>query len=355
MSAANGTATNTHLIGSMDQANHPPISVAIIGATGLVGRTMLEVLEASDMPISELLLAGSDQSAGKQLLFRGDSITLETVQAVWTKRPQVALFSAGGSVSLAWAPKFAEVGTTVVDNSSAWRMDANCPLVVPEVNGHAIQPQHRIIANPNCTTMQLVMALKPLHDHFQIIRGVVSTYQSITGTGKAAVNQLELERSGTAVEQPIYPHPIDLNCIPHCDTFGDNGYTREEMKVWNETKKILEDDAIAMVCTAVRVPVMGGHSESVYLEFEKEFELDAVRSILAAFPGVVVEDEPMSNVYPMPLNAHGRDEVFVGRIRRDLANPRGLHLWIVADNLRKGAATNTVQIASYLQRTGRWS
>lgn len=335
--------------------NGAGLRIAVIGATGLVGRTMLDVLEELEFPIAELLPAGSAASVGKRVHCAGRDWEVTSVEAVLEHPPHVALFSAGGDVSKTWAPRFAAAGTTVIDNSSAWRMDPNCPLVVPEVNGHAIRPEHRIIANPNCTTMQLVMALKPLHDAFRIRRGVVSTYQSITGTGKAAIAQLEAERSGVPPEAPVYPHPIDLNCLPHCDVFGENGYTREEMKVWNETKKILDDDAVAMTCTAVRVPVMGGHSESVFLEFERDFELDDVRARLAAFPGVVVQDHPASNLYPMPRNAAGKNDVFVGRIRRDLANPRGLHLWIVADNLRKGAATNTVQIAQFLHDAGRWT
>jgi aspartate-semialdehyde dehydrogenase len=331
------------------------LRLAVIGATGLVGRTMLEVLDELQLPVDELLLAGSPKSAGKQVEFQGTTWTVKTVEEVLDARPQVALFSAGGDVSKTWAPRFAEAGTTVIDNSSAWRMDPDCPLVVPEVNGQAIGDHHRIIANPNCTTMQLVMALKPLHDAYRIQRGVVSTYQSITGTGKAAIAQLEAERAGAAPDASVYPHPIDLNCLPHCDVFGENGYTREEMKVWNETQKILGDESVQVTCTAVRVPVMGGHSESVYLEFEREFELDDVRRLLSDFPGIVVQDDPAKNVYPMPRNAAGKNEVFVGRIRRDLANSKGLHLWIVADNLRKGAATNTVQIAQYLLDHGRWS
>ena len=331
------------------------LKLAVIGATGLVGRTMLEVMEELALPVDELLPAGSERSAGDEVEFQGRKWTVKTVDEVLAARPQVALFSAGGDVSKKWAPEFAKAGTTVIDNSSAWRMDPACPLVVPEVNGDAIGPDNRIIANPNCTTMQLVMALKPLHDAYRIQRGVVSTYQSITGTGKAAIVQLEAERAGEAVDSPVYPHPIDLNCLPHCDVFGDNGYTREEMKVWNETKKILSDEEVHMSCTAVRVPVMGGHSESVYLEFEQPFELHDVREKLASFPGVVVQDEPAHNRYPMPRTAAGKNDVFVGRIRRDLANDRGLHLWIVADNLRKGAATNTVQIAQYLLDQGRWA
>ena len=270
-------------------------------------------------------------------------------------KQHVALFSAGGEVSEQWVPQFADAGITVIDNSSTWRMDEDCPLVVPEVNGDHIRPHHRIIANPNCTTMQLVMAMKPLHDRYRIKRGIVSTYQSITGTGKAAVVQLEEERRGETPSAPVYPHPIDLNCIPHCDVFVEDGYTKEELKVWNETKKILGDDSVDMTCTAVRVPVQGGHSESVYLELERDFELSDVHQVLSDFPGVVVVDDPSSNAYPMPRMAHGKDEVFVGRIRRDLGHPNGLHLWVVADNLRKGAATNTVQIARYLLDQGSWS
>ncbi|MBO74020.1 MAG: aspartate-semialdehyde dehydrogenase [Flavobacteriales bacterium] len=331
------------------------MKLALIGATGLVGRTMLEVMEELALPVDELLPAASGESVGKEVEFQGRKWMIQSVEDVLAARPQVALFSAGGDVSKRWAPEFAKAGTTVVDNSSAWRMDSNCPLVVPEVNGDAIGSADRIIANPNCTTMQLVMVLKPLHEAYRIQRGVVSTYQSITGTGKAAIVQLESERAGAPVEAPVYPHPIDLNCLPHCDVFGDNGYTREEMKVWNETKKILGDEEVHMSCTAVRVPVMGGHSESVYLEFERSFELQHVRQKLADFPGVVVVDEPAQNQYPMPRTAEGKNDVFVGRIRRDLANERGLHLWIVADNLRKGAATNTVQIAQYLHEQGRWA
>ena len=331
------------------------LKLAVIGVSGLVGRMMLEVIEELALPVDKLLPADSEQSAGKKVGFQGREWTLQTVEDVLAECPHLALFSAGVDVSRRYAPQFANAGTTVIDNSSAWRMDPDCPLVVPEVNGDTIGPDNRIIANPNCTTMQLVMALKPLHDAFCIQRGVVSTYQSITGTGKAAIVQLESERAGEPVEAPVYPHPIDLNCLPHCDVFGDNGYTREEMKVWNETKKILGDEDVHMTCTAVRVPVMGGHSESVYLEFEHPFALHEVRQKLADFPGVVVQDEPAHNRYPMPLTAVGKNEVFVGRIRRDLVNERGLHLWVVADNLRKGAATNTVQIAQYLLERGRWA
>lgn len=339
---------------SIDQTKQGPIDVAIIGATGLVGQTMLKVLEELDFPVRTLLPAGSERSVGKEVMFQGEPHRVISVADALRSAPHVALFSAGGSVSLEWAPQFAKQGCTVVDNSSAFRMDASCPLVVPEVNGSEIKSHHRIIANPNCTTMQLVMALKPLHDAFLIERGIVSTYQSITGTGQAAMAQLEAERAGHKGEA-VYPHPIDMNVIPHCDVFEENGYTREEMKVWNETKKILRDDAVQMSCTAVRVPVLGGHSESVYLEFARDFELDEVFQLLRDFDGVEVVDDPANNQYPMPLHAAGKNEVFVGRIRKDMGHPRGLHLWIVADNLRKGAATNTVQIARYLWNQGRWS
>tara|TARA_B110000285_G_C15097952_1_gene603227 strand:+ start:392 stop:1426 length:1035 start_codon:yes stop_codon:yes gene_type:complete len=328
--------------------------VAVIGATGLVGGTMLKVLEELSFPVRTLLPVGSERSVGKEVVFQGESHRVIGMEDSLRAAPQLALFSAGGSVSLEWAPRFAAQGCTVIDNSSAWRMDPKCPLVVPEVNGLDIAPHHLIIANPNCTTMQLVMALKPLHDAFTIERGIVSTYQSITGTGQAAMAQLQAERAGKTATG-VYPHPIDMNVIPHCDVFEENGYTREEMKVWNETKKILDDDTVHMTCTAVRVPVMGGHSESVYLELARDFEMDDVFQLLRDFDGVEVIDDPANNVYPMPLQAAGKNEVFVGRIRRDLAHDRGLHLWIVADNLRKGAATNTVQIAEYLWKQGRWT
>jgi aspartate-semialdehyde dehydrogenase len=330
------------------------LRLAVVGATGMVGETMLKVLEERQFPLVDWLPVASPKSAGKPLTLQGMERKVVTLEDAVEWGADVALFSAGGGTSKDWAPKFAAKGTTVIDNSSAWRMDPACPLVVPEVNGHAIGKDHLIIGNPNCTTMQLVMALKPLHDRWRVVRGIVSTYQSITGTGVAAVAQLEAERNGEEPRARVYPHPIDMNCLPHCDVFEDGGYTKEELKVWNETKKILEDPEVAMTCTAVRVPVVGGHSESVYVELAEPFELADVRAALAAFPGVVVEDEPAENRYPMPRMAAGRDEVFVGRLRRDLAHPRGLHLWIVADNLRKGAATNTVQIAEYLHRTGRW-
>ena len=331
------------------------LKVCIVGATGLVGRTMLQVLEEHAFPMSQLLPVGSPRSVGKSVLYGGESHEVISIEDAIIAKPHVALFSAGGEVSEKWAPQFADAGITVIDNSSAWRMDEDCPLVVSEVNGDHIRPHHSIIANPNCTTMQLVMALKPLHDHYRIKRGIVSTYQSITGTGKAAIVQLEEERKGETPSAPVYPHPIDLNCIPHCDVFVEEGYTKEELKVWNETKKILGDDSVDITCTAVRVPVLGGHSESVYLELERDFELSDVHQVLSDFPGIEVVDDPSSNAYPMPRKAHGKDEVFVGRIRRDLGHPNGLHLWIVADNLRKGAATNTVQIVRFLLDQGRWS
>jgi len=320
----------------------------------MVGRTILKVMEEHDFPVSTLLPVASAKSVGSTVKFNGEKVAVVSIEDALAARPHVALFSAGGSLSLEWAPRFAEAGITVVDNSSAWRMSDEHKLVVPEVNGDVLDEEDLVIANPNCTTMQLVMCLKPLHDRWRIRRGVVNTYQSVTGTGQAAVAQLEAERRGD-LGTGVYPHPIDQNCLPHCDTFQENGYTREEMKVWNETKKILGDEDVHMTCTAVRVPVMGGHSESVYLEFEHPFELHQVRQTLADFPGVVVQDEPAHNRYPMPLTAVGKNEVFVGRIRRDLVNERGLHLWVVADNLRKGAATNTVQIAQYLLERGRWA
>jgi aspartate-semialdehyde dehydrogenase len=320
----------------------------------MVGRTMLSVLEARNFPVATLLPVASARSVGSTVTFRGEEVEVVSIEDALAQKPHVALFSAGGDLSLEWAPRFAEVGTTVVDNSSAWRMSEDHKLVVPEVNGEVIGDGDLVIANPNCTTMQLVMCLKPLHDRWKIERGVVNTYQSVTGTGQAAVAQLEAERRGEE-GTGVYPHPIDKNCLPHCDTFQENGYTREEMKVHHETKKIMGDDRIQLSCTAVRVPVVGGHSEAVYVEFAKDYEMDAVREALAGFPGVVLEDSPEDLVYPMPRNAHGKDEVFVGRLRRDLGNPKGLHLWIVADNLRKGAATNTVQIAEHLHKAGRWS
>ena len=329
------------------------LNVAVVGATGMVGRTMLKALEQREFPVEQLIPVASEKSVGSTVSFNGNQVEVVSMETALDMNAHVALFSAGGSTSLKWAPEFAKRGTTVIDNSSAFRMNPDHKLIIPEVNGNIVSSDDMIIANPNCTTMQLLMALKPLHDNFTVIRGVVNTYQSVTGTGAAAVAQLESERAGEDAEM-VYPHKIDMNCLPHCDEFLDNGYTREEMKVHFETKKIMGDDSIDLSCTAVRVPVAGGHSEAVFVELEKEFTLGEVRDALSAFPGVVVEDDPQKNVYPMPLNSEGRDEVCVGRIRRDLSNPMGLHLWVVSDNLRKGAATNTIQIAEHLNSTGRW-
>ena len=330
------------------------LRVAIIGATGLVGRTMLRTMEERGFPVEELIAVASERSVGKKISFASGEVEVIGLEEAVASKPDIALFSAGGETSLEWAPKFASAGITVVDNSSAWRMHKDYKLIVPEVNGDTLSTDDLIIANPNCTTMQLVMVLKPLHDNYQIRRGVVSTYQSVSGTGQAAVTQMEDERAGRTPSEQVYPHPIDKNCLPHCDTFQENGYTREEMKVHHETKKIMGDDSISLSCTAVRVPVVVGHGESVFLEFERDFDMDDVRYILSEFPGVILQDDPDSFNYPMPITAQGKDDVFVGRLRRDLSNPRGLHLWIVSDNLRKGAATNTIQIAEYLNSQGRW-
>jgi aspartate-semialdehyde dehydrogenase len=326
------------------------MKVAVVGATGLVGGVMLKVLEERAFPVDELLAVASDRSAGRTVRFRGAEVPVIGMEAAIAARPDIALFSAGGGTSLEWAPRFAEVGCTVIDNSSAWRMFADKKLVVPEVNGQVLGADDRIIANPNCSTIQLVMTLAPLHKAFGVQRVIVSTYQAVTGTGMKAVQQLENERKGVDGDL-AYPFRIEGNVIPRCDAFTDNGYTKEEMKLVNETKKIL-DPSIRVTATAVRVPVTGGHSESVNIEFAKEFELEEVRRILAASPGITLADEPEKDVYPMPLHANGRDEVFVGRIRRDETQPRTLNLWIVADNLRKGAATNAVQIAELLVRAG---
>ncbi len=326
------------------------MKVAVVGATGLVGGVMLKVLEERRFPVDELLAVASERSAGKAVRFRGKDVPVVGMEAAIAARPDIALFSAGGSTSLEWAPRFAEVGCTVVDNSSAWRMFPDKKLVVPEVNGEVLTADDRIIANPNCSTIQLVMALAPLHKAFGVERVIVSTYQAVTGTGQRAVAQLENERKGISGDM-AYPFPIDRNVIPRCDVFIENGYTKEEMKLVNETKKIL-DPAIRVTATAVRVPVTGGHSEAVNIELAREFELEEVRRLLREAPGVVVLDDPAKDEYPMPLIAHDRDAVFVGRIRRDETQPRTLNLWIVADNLRKGAATNAVQIAELLVAKG---
>jgi len=311
---------------------------------------MLKVLEEREFPVGELLPVASDRSAGKAVRFRSKDVPVLTMGQAVAERPALALFSAGGATSLEWAPRFAEVGCTVIDNSSAWRMHPDKKLVVPEINGHALTTADRIIANPNCSTIQMVMALAPLHAVYGVQRVVVSTYQSVTGTGQKAVGQMENERKGVEGEM-AYPFRIDRNVIPRCDVFTENGYTKEEMKLVNETKKIL-DPAIRVTATAVRVPVTGGHSEAVNVEFAREFDLDEVRDLLARAPGVVVMDDPGADRYPMPLIANGRDEVFVGRLRRDGTQPRTLNMWIVADNLRKGAATNAVQIAELLLKEG---
>lgn len=323
------------------------MKLAIVGATGLVGQEILEVLEERNFEFDELLPVASARSVGKQIEFKGKGYTVISMEEAVSKQPDIAIFSAGGSTSLEWAPKFAEAGCIVVDNSSAWRMSPEHKLVVPEINAENLRIDDRIIANPNCSTIQMVMALAPLHKKYKIKRLVISTYQSVTGTGKAAVDQLMKERDGEVADN-VYPHKIDMNALPHIDVFMDNGYTKEEMKMVNETKKILGDDHLAITATAVRLPVMGGHSESVNVEFHKDFDLDEVRKLLDSTPGVVVEDDVDNNVYPMPINAHKKDEVFVGRLRRDESLPNALNMWIVADNLRKGAATNAVQIAEFL-------
>jgi aspartate-semialdehyde dehydrogenase len=323
------------------------MKLAIVGATGLVGGEILEVLEERNFQYDELILVASERSAGKQIEYKGAKHTVIGLADAVAKKPDIAIFSAGGGTSLEWAPKFAEVGTIVIDNSSAWRMNPNNKLIVPEINAHELTIDHRVIANPNCSTIQMVVPLKPLHEKYKIKRIVVSTYQSVTGTGKAAVDQLNDERAGRDGNK-VYPHPIDMNVLPHIDVFLDNGYTKEEMKMVNETKKIFSDDAIQVTATTVRLPVMGGHSESVNVEFENEFDLDEVKKLISNAEGVILQDDVANNIYPMPLNAHKKDEVFVGRLRRDESQPKTLNMWVVADNLRKGAATNAVQIAEYM-------
>jgi len=326
------------------------MKIAVVGATGLVGGEILKVLEERNFPVTELLAVASERSIGKEVTFKGKQIKVIGFEEAIASKPEIAIFSAGGSTSLALAPKFAEAGITVIDNSSAWRMDPTKKLVVPEINAGELTKEDKIIANPNCSTIQMVVVLNPLHKKYKIKRVVVSTYQSVTGTGKAAVDQLFSERIGDYSNEKVYPHQIDLNVLPHIDVFLDNGYTKEEMKMTNETKKIMGDDSIAVTATAVRIPTIGGHSEAVNIEFENEFELDEVRQILSEAEGVIIQDDPKNAIYPMPLTAHGKDETFVGRIRRDESQPKTLNLWIVADNLRKGAATNTVQIAEFLAK-----
>lgn len=324
------------------------MKIAVVGATGLVGGQMLKVLAEFDLPITELYPVASARSIGKKIAFKGKDYAVIGLETAVELKPDIAIFSAGGDTSLEWAPKFAEAGITVIDNSSAWRMDPTKKLVVPEINAKDLTKEDKIIANPNCSTIQMVLALAPLHDKYQIKRVVVSTYQSVTGTGKAAVDQLMGERAGDKDVEKAYAHEIDLNVIPHIDVFQENGYTKEEMKMINETKKILKDDTVLVTATTVRLPVMGGHAESINIEFVNDFDLAEVRSILENSKGIIVQDDPANNVYPMPKFAHNKNEVFVGRLRRDESQANTLNMWNVADNLRKGAATNAVQIAEYL-------
>ncbi|MBR9854820.1 MAG: aspartate-semialdehyde dehydrogenase [Algicola sp.] len=323
------------------------MKVAVVGATGMVGEVMLKVLEERNFPITELLLVASERSVGKKLTYKNEEHTIIGLSDAVTARPDIAILSAGGDTSLEWAPKFAEVGTTVIDNSSAWRMDPSKKLVVPEINASALTVDDKIIANPNCSTIQMVLALDPLHRKYKMKRVVVSTYQSVSGTGVKAVEQMENEAAGIEGEM-AYPYPINRNALPHCDVFLENGYTKEEMKLAREPQKILDDRTFSVTATAVRIPTAGGHSESVNVEFHNDFDLAEVRKLLSETPGIVVQDNPETNTYPMPVFANGKDDVFVGRIRRDETQPNTLNMWIVADNLRKGAATNAVQIAEYL-------
>lgn len=327
------------------------MKVAVVGATGLVGQVMLKALEERKFPVTTIYPVASEKSVGKEVDFFNKKHKVIGIPESIDKRPALAIFSAGGQTSLQWAPEYAKAGTTVIDNSSAWRMDKTKKLIVPEINGQILTAEDKIIANPNCSTIQMVLALAPLHKKYRIKRVVVSTYQSVTGTGVKAVRQLENERAGIQDEM-AYPHRIDKNCLPHCDVFLDNGYTKEEMKMVNETRKIFNDDSIQVTATAVRVPVVGGHSEAVNIEFENDYSLDDVRNLLSDTPGIIVQDDPSKNIYPMPCDAEGKDEVFVGRIRRDESREKCLNIWIVSDNLRKGAATNAIQIAEYLVENG---
>ena len=323
------------------------MKVAIVGATGMVGNVMLNVLAERNFPVTELIPVASERSAGKKIAYNGTNYSVVNLATAVAMKPAIALFSAGGETSLEWAPKFAEVGTTVIDNSSAWRMHENHKLVVPEINGDVLTVDDKIIANPNCSTIQLVMALAPLHKKYTMKRVVISTYQSVSGTGVKAVNQLDNEEAGIDGEM-AYPHKIGRNALPHCDVFLVNGYTKEEMKLVKEPKKILRDDSFSVTATAVRIPTAGGHSEAVNVQFENDFDLTEVREVLSETDGIIVQDDVSNNIYPMPITAHNKDEVFVGRIRRDESQENTLNLWIVSDNLRKGAATNTIQIAEYL-------
>ena len=323
------------------------MKVAVVGVTGMVGQIMIQVLTERQFPITELIPVASKKSVGKKITFNDKVYTVVDLESAVAMHPDIALFSAGGDTSLEWAPKFAAVGTTVIDNSSAWRMDLDKKLIVPEINANQLTKADKIIANPNCSTIQMVMALAPLHEKYKIKRIVVSTYQSISGTGVKAIKQLENELAGIDGEM-AYPHPIHQNALPHCDVFEENGYTKEEMKLVRETQKILNDSTIAVTATAVRIPTAGGHSEAVNVEFENDYVLNDIKHLLEQTPGITVQDNLETNTYPMPITAHGKDDVFVGRIRRDGSQPNTLNLWIVSDNLRKGAATNTVQIAEYL-------
>ena len=323
------------------------MKIAVVGATGMVGNVMLQVLEERNFPVTELLLVASPRSVGKTMSFKGNQHTIIGMQEAIAAKPDIAIFSAGGSTSLEWAPKFAEAGITVIDNSSAWRMDPTKKLIVPEINASQLSPEDKIIANPNCSTIQMVMALAPLHRKYTMRRVVVSTYQSVSGTGVKAVRQLENEIAGTSGEM-AYPYPIHKNALPHCDVFEANGYTKEEMKLAREPQKILDDRTFSVTATAVRIPTAGGHSEAVNVEFRNDFDLAEVRQLLHNTPGITLQDNPDTNTYPMPIYANGKDDVFVGRIRRDETQPNSLNMWIVSDNLRKGAATNAVQIAEYM-------
>ena len=323
------------------------MKIAVVGATGMVGTIMMKLLEERNFPVSELIPVASERSVGKVVTFKGKEYKIVGLEKAVELKPDIAIFSAGGDTSLAWAPKFAAVDCVVIDNSSAWRMDPTKKLVVPEINANVITPEDKIIANPNCSTIQLVMALAPLHEKYKMKRVIVSTYQSVSGTGVKAVRQMENEIHGKS-EEMAYPYPIFKNALPHCDVFLENGYTKEEMKLAKEPQKILGDNSFAITATAVRIPTAGGHSESVNVQFEKEFELNDIRSLLNQMPGVTVQDNPDTNTYPMPIFAHNKDDVFVGRIRRDESIPNTLNMWIVADNLRKGAATNAIQIAEYM-------
>ena len=327
------------------------MKLAVVGATGMVGEVMLRILSERNFPLTELIPVASERSVGKKVYYQGNSFEVLGLSTALSMAPDMALFSAGGDISLEWAPKFAEVGSVVIDNSSAWRMDPNKKLIIPEINSQILTKEDRIIANPNCSTIQMLMALAPLKNTYGINRIVVSTYQSITGTGTKAVQQLENESLNIEGEM-AYPYPIHRNALPHCDIFMDNGYTKEEMKLVNETHKILGDESIGITATAIRIPVVGGHSESINIQLKSEFQLDDIRKLLHESPGIVLQDNPDTNTYPMPIYAKGKDEVFVGRIRKDFSQENSINLWVVSDNLRKGAATNTIQIAEYLINNG---